>query len=367
MSDTLNKKNTVPYAGDEDSIHFTMITMPHIMGPGIQEVSSEQDLIFGDFWGNTRTKQLSVKGDDGVFRDITPEEFARRWEKEENRVPIREKPKKDWNFGDWLGVIFTFGQWHPKEKAPHDRSRQCLEWGGISQLKFNKLISDKDYARLQKKYQPVSALANRAQMEAYIKDGSLPKKGTVNVESAHEQAHKSSVQKVKNLAENFKDKFRTAGNASEAGKVSIAMNALQNTIDGKRGNMINPKLALMTAGYFGNLTQEEFNEFGEEYVRVYKDRTIFSYDGDPMDKVFSNHNAQDVLYNLQCCVALTKGKLSLMQLYEAAKAEDGFVYAEIFPENGAPRLDKLGSALKTVASKENVDVEDEIDRPSLLV
>ena len=358
MSHTLNKKNTVPFSGNADSIHY-IVNPSEIMGYDRKPVSIE-------YCGNTRTKKLLVKEGNDAFRSVKPEEFARLWANAIDDKPVPEKPKKDWSFGDWLGVIFTFGQWRPKEnKALHDRYRQCCEWNGVSRLKDDNLISDKDYARLQKKYRPVSDLANAMQVDAYIKTGKLPEKGAVGVSGAHDKSFELTKNKIENMCGAFRDNRKNFDDIKNGHMDCVyPLEKMRSMISNKLNSPAESKRAFMTAGYLANLPQEEFDKSCKEYLKAYEKLKGTT---ELRDQLFSGHDFASILYNLQSCVALIKGKTSLTQLLdEAMKPDSEFVYADVFPKVGTPRLEKMSDAMKNFASKHNVNLGEDIGRRSVL-
>ena len=120
---------------------------------------------------NKDTGKLSVRGGDGEYKPITAEEFAVKWA---DMVGPKPTATKRWSFGEWMGVIFSFGLWKPKPVKTYSpselRERETLKWGSIETLRNNGFIGEAEFAEQKEKYKTVASLKS-GDFQRYVKEG----------------------------------------------------------------------------------------------------------------------------------------------------------------------------------------------------
>lgn len=306
---------------------------------------------------------LKVKGKKDLYQQLTPAEFAERWANSPINGSAYPKPKR--SFGQWMRVIFSFGAWKPDKEYKWERYQQYNKWNAYQKLYENGVLRDEEFAKLKEQYQPYSTLKEE-DVRTYLSTGKKPLTEQQKKELAERQARQEAaeIDKLVDGAINKNDPNVTNSAYHRTGeKIYNAVNGWRVEHDVKyplermqkalsahlQTKPKDKKRAFLTAGYYAKLADNKpaFDDFCKEYCETYRKLLDELKSPEMRNAQYGGQEyAEEVMYDLQTCVALTKGKVTLSQLYEANKDPNApFKYSSVFALNKVPELKAVTNAL----------------------
>ena len=313
--------------------------------------------VYGEYRQNEKTHKIYQRQDSGLYTQVTPEQIAADWAEVKGEERYLKTPKR--TFGQWLGVIFSFGLWRPAAETRPQRYRQCDEWAAISAMKGQNAIGEEEYTRLKAKYHPASSLQG-ADVETYANTGVVmteKKKAAMKAkQKGYNKQSKGAVSGEKSPAV-----YREAWDAINHANAQYDSNSIKGRKENWLGSFgqqisaqnVNRTDTLMaTVAYYGKLAKDPqaYGKFGDEYNTIAKE--LSKIPEDVKHDQYYYHNIGNVLYNLQSIVALTDGKLTLTQLFEEVKKpESNLAYNKIFPRSGYPKVHELGDKINLLMTQ----------------
>lgn len=218
------------------------------------------------------TGRFSMKRKSGSYRSVSVDQIAEKFADATN--PNKEK----WSFGEWMGVIFSFGLWKPKGSPKLQRERDYAKWTVIDALKKSGKISEATYEKQRNKYKTVSTLRGKELVD-YLHTGELP----VSAEERDKQiaqllnsdkietTAKAKVtyghikEKIRNAVDSHNVRYKHSNKKNYMSLVSLSNNICSRLdlipqVDSKKG-----KQYLFTAGYVAGLADdpEKFHDFAD--------------------------------------------------------------------------------------------------------
>lgn len=324
---------------------------------------TDGEVVFGEY-RETPDRTIYQLHSDGLYREVSPEQIAADWAA--MKAPEPQLPPKR-TFGQWMGVIFSFGLWKPAVETKPDRHRQRDEWEVIDAMHNAYSIKDDAFARLKKKYSPISSLRGE-DIKTYVDTGIvMTEKKKAAIRAAKIKAKQKEYEELSKTAAG--DKKATSTVVTKA--VNALYHARANYVpkDGRfrrlsvlkdiedeftdRSGKSNDPMLLTTAMYYGKLAedQEAYDKFGDEYNTVSYDIGYGLSHEDRFDR-YHGHRDRIIMYNLQSIVALTDGKVTLTQLKDEFNDPNGqLAYNKVFPESGSLRPFELKEKIKLLMTR----------------
>lgn len=307
MSNTIKK--------DKNVSDFTLLLDSWVQKSpviALEKDKSRPELNIAEYRYDHDTDRYSVKQKDGSYRSVSVDQIAEKFAETTN--PDKEK----WSFGNWMGVIFSFGLWKPKGSQKLQRERDYAKWTVIDALKKSGKISEATYEKQRNKYKTVSVLRGKELVD-YLHTGKLP----ISAEERNKQIEQllnsdkiETTAKTKVTYGHIKDKIRNSvdshnvrykhdNNKAYMGLVSLSKNICERLdliplVDSKTG-----KQYLFTAGYVAGLADdhEKFHDFADTMEKF--DQFLDTYNQDKLPKTFGEGATPlSVMYDVILTAAL---------------------------------------------------------------